>query len=99
MEKILSEKIKEFKEKENREFEKIKQEYDIKIKSFKDKYKELEEKEFSYLENEYNKTKEKMQAEYSTKISSLENKLKSNHDVLRKEVKFIVYNLDYLHDF
>ncbi len=85
MEKILSEKIKEFKEKENREFEKIKQEYDIKIKSFKDKYKELEEKEFSYLENEYNKTKEKMQAEYSTKISSLENKLKSNHDVLKKE--------------
>ena len=89
MEKILSEKIKEFKEKENREFEKIKQEYDIKIKSFKEKYKELEEKEFSYLENEYNKTKERMQAEYNTKTSSLENKLKSHHDVLKREVRHI----------
>jgi len=91
MEKILSEKIKEFKEKENREFEKIKHEYDIKIKSFKDKYKELEEKEFSYLENEYNKTKEKMQAEYSNKISSLENKLKSNQDILKREVNPWIY--------
>ena len=85
MDKLLSEKVKEFKEKEKTEFEAIKRDYEIKIKAFRDKYKELEDKEFSYLENEYDRKKEKLEIDYKQKFSNLESKLKSNQENLLKE--------------
>jgi hypothetical protein len=86
MEKNLSEKLREFKEKEEAEFDKIKSEYELKVKTFKEKYKQLEEKEFNYLENEFKKIKEKMSDEYNAKIKTIENKLKSKHEQLKREV-------------
>jgi hypothetical protein len=85
MDKILIEKIKEYKEKENNELERIKTEYEIKIKSFKEKYKELEESEFVFLENEFIKCKDKMQLEYNKKLNNLEAKLKSLQERLIKK--------------
>jgi len=67
MKELLDDKMKEFKKREHNEMETIKQEYDIRIKAFRDKYKDLEEKEFKYLENEFNKHKEKMQIDYSSR--------------------------------
>lgn len=64
----------------------MKDDYEIKAKAYKEKYKQLEENEFSYYESEYNKTKERLQIEYNSKISSLENKLKSKQDLLDKQV-------------
>lgn len=86
MEKLLSERLKEFKEKETDQMNRIKEDYEIKVKAFREKYKQLEENEFNYLENEYNKIKEKMQLDYNTKISNLESKLKSKQGLLDKQV-------------
>ena len=66
---------------------KIKEEYEIKVRTFKDKFKQLEENEFNFLENEYNKSKDRMEAEYKLKTTNLENKLKMNQDRLIKQVK------------
>lgn len=86
MEKLLSDKIKEFKEKEAKEFNTIKQEYEIKVKAFRDKYKQLEENDFNYLESEYSKLKEKMESEYSMKIKNFESKFKMSEERLKKQV-------------
>jgi hypothetical protein len=86
LEKLLSERLKEFKEKETEQMNRIKEDYEIKVKAFREKYKQLEENEFNYLENEYNKIKEKMQLDYNTKISNLEVKLKSKQGLLDKQV-------------
>lgn len=77
MEAILKDKVNELKEKETQELSTIKQEYDIKVKAYKDKYKDLEQKDFNYLENEYNQRKEQMQQEHNRAIGELEKKLKA----------------------
>lgn len=86
MEKLLADRVKEFKEKEQMELNRIKEEYEIKIKTFKEKYKQLEENEFNYLENEFNKNKEKLQADYNNRITSFEARLKSERINLDKQV-------------
>ena len=45
MKDLLDEKMKEFKKREQTEMEAIKHEYEIRIKAFRAKYKDLEEKE------------------------------------------------------
>jgi hypothetical protein len=89
MKDLLDEKLKEFKKKEAHEMETIKNDYEIKIKAFRDKYKELEEKEFKYFENEFNSVKEKLQIEFNSKIKNTEDNLKTNYDRLKKEVNII----------
>jgi hypothetical protein len=49
MKHILQEKVKDLKKTENEEINNIKDEYDIKIQTFKEKYKQLEQTEFNYL--------------------------------------------------
>jgi peptidoglycan hydrolase CwlO-like protein len=87
LEKLLADKLKEYKEKEAEQINRAKDEYEIKIKAFKEKYKQLEVNEFAFLENEYNRNKEKLQIEYNSKITTLENKLKSKQDLLDKQVR------------
>lgn len=77
MEAILKDKVNELKEKETQELSAIKQEYEIKVKAYKDKYKDLEQKDFNYLENEYNQRKEQMQQEHNRAIGEFEKKLKA----------------------
>jgi hypothetical protein len=85
MEQLLNEKIREFKQKENDEMNRIKSEHDIKVKAYRDKYKQLEENEFAYYENEYNKNREKMENDFKTKITNLERQLKLNQERLEKQ--------------
>jgi hypothetical protein len=85
MDQLLSDKLKEYKEKENAELERIKQEYEIKVKAFKDKYKDLEDSEFKHLESEFNAKKEKMQSDFQSKMSELDAKLKTHSERLNRE--------------
>lgn len=85
MEKILAEKVKHFKDKETSELNQLKEEYDIKIKTFKDKYKQLEEKEFKFYENEFNKVKERLQIEFKSKVSNFEAKLATDRASLQRQ--------------
>ncbi len=77
MEAILKDKVSEFREKENQELLAIKQEYEIKVKAYKDKYKDLEQKEFNFLENEFRQRKEQMQLEQARNLGEFEKKLKA----------------------
>lgn len=86
LEKLMNERLRDFKEKENEQMKRIKEEYEIRVKAFRDKYKQLEENEFQYLENEFNKSKEKMHEEYNIKICNLEMKLKSKQGLIDKQV-------------
>lgn len=85
MEKILSEKVKQFKDKESNDLSQLKEEYDIKIKTFKEKYKQLEEKEFKFYETEFNKVKERLQIEFKANVSSFETKLENDRASLLKQ--------------
>ena len=82
----MNERLKDFKEKEADQLNRIKEDYDIKVKAYRDKYKQLEENEFTYLENEFNKIKDKIHEEYNLKISNLETKLKSKQGLIDKQV-------------
>jgi hypothetical protein len=86
MKDLLDEKMKEFKKREQTEMEAIKHEYEIRIKAFRAKYKDLEEKEFKYLENEFNKVKENMHIDHKSRIKDLEENLKINYDKFKREV-------------
>lgn len=86
MEELLKEKIDEAKLKEEQTLNSIKQEYELKVKAYKDKYKDLEEKEFKFLESEYNECKEKMHLEYKRNVSNLENRLKESNTRIEREV-------------
>lgn len=83
----MNERLKDFKEKEAEQLSRLKEDYEIRVKAFRDKYKQLEENEFQYLESEYNKTKDKMHEEYNMKISNLEMKLKSKQGLIDKQVR------------
>ncbi|RNA17857.1 hypothetical protein BpHYR1_047980 [Brachionus plicatilis] len=85
MEKILAEKVKQFKDKESNELSQLKEDYDIKIKTFKEKYKQLEENEFKFFENEYNKVKERLQIEFKAKVSAFQTKLENDRASLQKQ--------------
>lgn len=82
----MNERLKDFKEKEADQMNRIKEDYEIKVKAYREKYKQLEENEFNYLENEYNKIKDKMHDDYNTKITNLEMKLKSKQGLIDKQV-------------
>ena len=88
---LLNDKMKEYKEKEAHTLATIKQEYEIKVKAFREKYKDLETKDFKYLESEYARNKEKLETDFNAKIKDLESMLRSNHDRLRREVNFNFY--------
>lgn len=86
----MNERVRDFKEKENDQMSRIKEDYEIRVKAFRDKYKQLEENEFQYLENEYNKIKDKLHDDYNMKISNLEMKLKSKQGLIDKQVIIII---------
>ena len=85
MEELLNEKISEFKEKETQAIEAIKRDYDIKVKAFREKYKELEQKEFNYLENEFNEHKDKMHQDHNKHLAEYEKKLRASTNRLERE--------------
>ena len=89
MKDLLDEKMKEFKKREQNEMETVKHEYEIRIKAFRAKYKDLEEKEFKYLENEFNKVKESLRIEHNSRVKELEENLKLDCDQLKREVVYI----------
>lgn len=95
---LLDEKMKEYKKREKTELESLKHEYEIKIKTFQEKYKDLEEKEFKYFENEFNQAKEKLQLDYSLKTKDLEEKLKTSHDRLKREEEDLKKRLDLIEE-
>lgn len=94
----MSDRVKEYKEKEAEQMASVKEDYDIKVKAFRDKYKQLEENEFNYLENEYNKIKDRLHDEYNMKISNLESKLKSKQALIDKQVRLKIKKLFILSD-
>ncbi len=47
------------------------------VKTFRDKYKDLEKKEFEFLEGEFNRRKVEMDAEHKKSLAALEKKMKS----------------------
>lgn len=82
----MNERLNDFKEKEAEQMKRIKEDYEIRVKAFRDKYKQLEENEFQYLENEYTKIKDKLHDDYNMKIANLELKLKSKQGLIDKQV-------------
>ena len=98
MEQLLNEKVKEFKQKETDEINRIKEEHNIKVKAFKDKYKSLEDNEFAHFETEYNKNKEKFEAEFKVRMNNLENKLNVNEERLAKQEQDYMKRLELLEE-
>lgn len=82
----MNERLNDFKEKEAEQMKRIKEDYEIRVKAFREKYKQLEENEFQYLENEYTKIKDKLHDDYNMKIANLELKLKSKQGLIDKQV-------------
>ena len=83
----MNERLNDFKEREAEQMKRIKEDYEIRVKAFRDKYKQLEENEFQYLENEYTKIKDKLHDDYNMKIANLELKLKSKQGLIDKQVR------------
>lgn len=64
-------------------------EHQIKLETYKQKYKDLEEKEMKFLENEFNKNKMRLEEEYKEKLISYEFKLRQKNEKIQKDVNKI----------
>ena len=64
----------------------VKEEFEVKLKSYRDKFKQLEEKELNFLESEFNKTKIKLDEEYKKKIIDFEFNLRLKTEKFQKQV-------------
>ncbi len=64
------------KAKEKETMDGLKQDYEIKVRAFRDKYKDLEKKEFEFLEGEFSRRKAEMDAEHKKALADLEKKMK-----------------------
>lgn len=91
---ILKDKVKDIKDKEEQEMNEIKEEYEVKIKAFREKYKQLEEKELLFLENEFNLQKERLEKEYNEKIKNYEFNLRKMKAKLQFEEEDLAKRFD-----
>jgi hypothetical protein len=90
---LLDEKLKDYKIKENEQLEAIRIDHDVKVKSYRDKYKQLEEKELNYLENEFNKVKQRLEEEYKQREIDYEYKLRQKTEKIHKDVRLCFINI------
>ena len=62
-------------------------EHQIKLETYKQKYKDLEEKEMKFFENDFNKNKIRLEEEYKEKLISYEFKLRQKNEKTQKDVR------------
>ena len=72
MERLLADKKREWKERETSELASIKHDYEIRVKAFRDKYKQLEDGEFKHLDGEHVKAVDAMRVSYEKKRKEAE---------------------------
>ena len=63
-----------------------KEEFEVKLKACRNKYKQLEEKELKFLEAEFKKTRETLDEEYRNKVVDYEFKLRLQTEKFQKQV-------------
>jgi hypothetical protein len=66
----------------------VKEEFEVKLKAYREKFKQLEEKELNFLESEFNKTKIKLDEEYKKKIIDFEFNLRLKTEKFQKQVYY-----------